>query len=443
MKSKGKISLLGAIAIGVGGMVGAGVFSVLGVAASSAGSALWLSFLIGAVIVAFSTYSYAKLGVKYPTAGGAVEFMVRGFGDNVLSGATNIYLWLGYVIAIALYAMGFASYFATFFTSHPTMFFMRAVAVVVVMLFTFVNFLGAKYVDRSELMIVGTKLLILVLFAGVGLFFIKGQNISTAHWPGPAGILVGTGVLFIGYEGFGLITNTADDMSDPAKMLPKALYLSVILVTLLYLGVSIAVTGNLTAAQIAASRDYALAEAAKPFLGNFGFKLVAVAALFSTASAINATLYGGANTSYMIAKRGELPGFFERSAWKGSTDGLFITAGLVLALVLAFNLSAIAMMGSGAFLLIYAMVNAGHLRIAGETGANRGIVLIAMLLCIAMFTVLSVNMFKESLSSFVAMFALLVLSFTGELIYRKATGRKLFPPFVTRIDARDKKDVRE
>jgi hypothetical protein len=122
---------------------------------------------------------------------------------------------------------------------------------------------------------------------------------------------------------------------------------------------------------------------------------------------------------------------------------LFITAGLVLALVLAFNLSAIAMMGSGAFLLIYAMVNAGHLRIAGETGANRGIVLIAMLLCIAMFTVLSVNMFKESLSSFVAMFALLVLSFTGELIYRKATGRKLFPPFVTRIDARDKKDVRE
>lgn len=422
---KGKVSLLGAIAIGVGGMVGAGVFSVLGVAAESAGNALWISFLVGAVIASFSTYSYAKLGAKYPTAGGAVEFMVRGFGDNVLSGATNIYLWIGYVIAIALYAMGFASYFATFFTDHPSTFFLRAVAVVVVLLFTIVNFLGARYVDRSELVIVVIKVTILVLFAATGLFFIKAQNLSPSRWPGLTSILVGTGVLFIGYEGFGLITNTAGDMANPRKMLPRALYLAVAFVTLIYLGVSITVSGNLTTAQISAARDYALAEAAKPFLGTFGFKLVAVAALLSTASAINATLYGGANTSYMIAKRGELPRIFERSTWKGSTDGLFITTGLVIALIVSFDLSAIAMMGSGAFLLIYALVNAGHLRIASRTGANRAIVSIAMVLCLGMLGILSVNMFKESLPSFLAMFALLAAAFVGEVAYRKATGRRM------------------
>jgi amino acid transporter len=422
---KGKISLPGAIAIGVGGMVGAGVFSVLGVAAGYSGSALWLSFVIGGAIAAFSTYSYAKLGVKYPSAGGAVEFIIRGYGDTVLSGAANIYLWIGYVIAIALYAIGFASYFATFFTNNPSTFFLRSVAVVVIIVFTLVNFLGARYVDRSELVIVGVKLVILVLFAGVGLFFIQGQNLARANWGSPVNILVGTGVLFIGYEGFGLITNTAGDMSDPRKMLPRALYLSVLLVVLLYVAVSVAVSGNLTTAQIAASRDYALAAAAKPFLGQIGFKLVAIAALFSTASAINATLYGGANSSYMIAKRGELPEIFERTAWKESTDGLFITAGLVLALVLSFDLSAIAMMGSGAFLLIYAMVNAGHLRIAGKTGANRVLVAIALFLCLGMFGILAVNMFRQSLSSFVAMFALLGASFLGELVYRKATGRKL------------------
>jgi amino acid transporter len=100
---------------------------------------------------------------------------------------------------------------------------------------------------------------------------------------------VGTGILFIGFEGFGLVTNAAGDMKNPGRMVPRALYLSVLLATLIYIGVAVVVSGNLTTAQIAATRDYALAAAAKPFLGEFGFKLIAVAALFSTASAINAT----------------------------------------------------------------------------------------------------------------------------------------------------------
>ncbi|RJP33448.1 MAG: amino acid permease [Actinobacteria bacterium] len=422
---KGKISLAAAVAIGIGGMVGAGVFSVLGVAAESAKNALWLSFAIGGIITLFSTYSYSKLGVKYPSAGGAVEFLVRGFGDNVLSGGINIYLWIGYVIAIALYAMGFSSYFATFFTANPSTLFLRGVAVAVVLLFTLVNFLGAQYVGRSETVIVAIKIAILVLFAGVGLFFVKGQNLSPSGWPGIGGILAGTGVLFIGYEGFGLVTNTAGDMKDPEKMLPRALYTSLFLVVLIYLAVSITVSGNLTTTQIAASRDYALAEAAKPFLGNFGFKLIAIAALFSTASAINATLFGGANASYIIAKRGELPKVFDRTAWKGSTDGLFITAGLVVAFVLLFDLSGIAMMGSGAFLLIYGVVNIGHLRIAGKTGANRAMVAVAVALCLGMFVLLSVDMFRESKPSFIAMFALLAAAFLAEWAYRRFTGRRL------------------
>lgn len=422
---KGTISLTGAIAIGIGGMVGAGVFSVLGVAAESAKNALWLSFAIGFLIAVFSTYSYSKLGVKYPSAGGAVEFLIRGYGDNVASGGLNIYLWFGYVIAIALYAMGFAAYFATFFTKNPSTFFLRGVAVAVVLLFTLVNFLGAKYVGRSETIIVAIKVSILVLFAGVGLFFIKGENLSPSNWPGLGSILVGTGILFIGYEGFGLVTNTAGDMKNPGKMLPKALFLSVLFATIIYLGVSVVVTGNLTVAQIAATKDYALAEAARPFLGAFGFKLIAVAALLSTASAINATLFGGANACYIIAKNGELPEIFDRRSWKGSNDGLFITAGLVVAFLCIFNLSSIAMMGSGAFLLIYGAVNAGHLHIVKKTGANRVLVIIAMALCLGMFFLLSVYMFKESKPSFVAMFAILAASFLAEWAYRKITNRHL------------------
>ena len=123
-------------------------------------------------------------------------------------------------------------------------------------------------------------------------------------------------MLFIGYEGFGLVTNAARDMRDPKTMLPRALYTSVILVIIIYLAVSVTVTGNLTNAQIEHARDYALAEAAKPFLGEFGFRLIAIAALFSTASAINATLFGSANVCYMIARDGELPTDCRVRVWK-------------------------------------------------------------------------------------------------------------------------------
>src|SRR3954466_1908021 len=151
-------------------------------------------------------------------------------------------------------------------------------------------------------------------------------------------------------------------------MLPGARSTSVMLVITLYLAVAVTGTGNLTNAQIAAASDYALAEAAKPFLGEFGFRLIAIAALFSTASAINATLFGSANVCYMIARDGELPVGLSRTDWKQATGGLLLTAALVVAVMLCFDLAGIAMMGSAAFLLIYAAVNAGHLKVLQATG---------------------------------------------------------------------------
>ena len=126
-------------------------------------------------------------------------------------------------------------------------------------------------------------------------------------WPNAIDILFGAGVLFIGYEGFGLITNAAGDMADPKRELPRALYLSVAIVIAIYVLVAITVIGNLSIPALESAKDYALAEAAEPFLGQFGFKLIAIAALLSTSSAVNATLFGAANVSYQIARDGQLP----------------------------------------------------------------------------------------------------------------------------------------
>lgn len=382
------ISLTAAIAIGVGGMIGAGIFSILGVVAQAAGAAMWLSFLIGGVVALFSTYSYAKLGATYPSVGGAVTFLVKGFGVGTLSGAINLFMWIGYIIAIALYADGFAAYFLTFFTEAPTLFATKCVASTVVLLFTLVNIFGAGTVGRAEIWIVAIKLTILLLFAVSGLFFIDAQHLSPANWTGFPDILFGASILFIGYEGFGLITNAAGDMKNPTINLPRALYLSVAIVILVYLLVSITVVGNLSLTDIYHSGDAALAKAAKPFLGMIGFKLIAIAALFSTASAINATLFGAANVSYMIARDGQLPAVFARQEWRDATGGLLITTACVIAFIVVFDLAGVAMMGSGAFLLIYAAVNAGHLKIIDQTGANKWIVLMSLLLCLGMFAIL-------------------------------------------------------
>src|SRR5229473_6837510 len=384
----GQIGMLAAVSIGIGGMVGAGIFSILGVVAHAAGNAMWLAFAIGGVVAVLSTYSYAKLGATFPSAGGAVHFLVKSFGDGVLAGGLNLFMWAGYIISLALYATAFGGYAATFVTTTPSPLLLKSLAVVPVLVLTLVNAFGATLMGRWETVIVVVKVAILVLFAAVGLCFIRPGYLSPELWPETKSILFGAGVLFIGYEGFGLITNAAADMRDPRKLLPRALYTSVILVIALYLAVSLTVTGNLSDYEIEQAKDYALAEAAKPFLGQFGFRLIAIAALFSTASAINATLFGSANVCYMIARDGGLPEGLSRTEWRGASGGLLLTAALVLIVMLSFDLSGIAMMGSAAFLLIYAAVNAGHLKVLSETGASALLVWLSLLTSLAMFAAL-------------------------------------------------------
>jgi amino acid transporter len=280
-----------------------------------------------------------------------------------------------------------------------------------------------------QTIIVAIKVAILVLFAAVGLCFINPSNLSPALWPDIKSVLFGAGVLFIGYEGFGLVTNAAGDMRNPRSMLPRALFTSVLLVIAIYLAVSLTVTGNLSNAQIEQARDYALAEAAKPFLGEFGFRLIAVAALFSTASAINATLFGSANVCYMIARDGELPAGLSRTEWQQATGGLLLTAALVVAVTLSFDLSGIAMMGSAAFLLIYAAVNAGHLKVREQTGASATIVWLSLLTCLAMLAVLCTYTWQQQPAAIAALVIIAAASFAAEWAYRRWTGRRIREDF--------------
>lgn len=249
--------------------------------------------------------------------------------------------------------------------------------------------------------------------------YIQPERLSPSTWPGFESVLFGAGVLFIGYEGFGLVANAAGNMATPAKTLPKALYISVFSVAAIYVVVSIAVIGNLTISQISGARDYALAEAAKPFLGQLGFKLISIAALFSTASAINATLFGASNVVSSVADDDQLPRSWGKPAFLQGTTGLFLTSLIVLVFIVLFDLSSVAMMGSAAFLLVYAAVNAAHLKLTSQTGGNRLIIWLAILACLGMFGVLSIYIAKTAPSALIAMAILVPVSIAAETIYRR------------------------
>ncbi len=418
---KSSIGLPAALSIGIGGMIGAGIFSILGVVGKISGTALPLSFAIGGVAAGLAAYSYVALGKAFPTVGGSVTFLVRGYGEGVLSGSLSLFQYFSFVITIALYATGFASYAETFI-HLPS----KVWAVGVVLVFMVINFLGSRTMGRAESVIVFIKVAILVVFIVAAFLALPGDGLarlSPGTWPGPLAIVTGAAVLFVGYEGFGLITNAAANMVRPKRELPLAIYGSVALVIVIYILVAMGVVTNVPLDVLNGLGDSALAVAAKPSLGEAGFRLVAIAALLSTASAVNATLYGSTNVAYQISKNGDLPPAFSRKLWGRDVEGLFITSGVVLVFVLLFPLSAVASMGSAGFLLIYAAVGVGHLRIRNQTGAKAWPILASVSACVSLFTVLVYNMAVSAPKSLIALGVTLLASFLFEIAYRRITGR--------------------
>jgi amino acid transporter len=412
------MGLWSAVSIGIGGMTGAGIFSILGIAASISGNALYLSFIIAGIIALLNTYSYAKLGSTYPSAGGPVKFLIKGFGDGILSGGFNFLLWLGYIFVLSLYAKAFAGYAVTFLRKDSPGIWINIFATGVILVFTAVNFIGAKAVGKSELFIVIVKIAILIMFSIIGFLFINPSFFTSSQWPPISNLLYGAGIIFVAYEGFGLITNTAEEMENPKKTLPRAMYLSVIIVIIIYVAVSLTVIGNLPINVIMDAKDYALAEAAQPFLGLIGFKIIAIAALFSTASAINATLYGGANVSYTMAKEGELPRVYSRKIWGLGFGGLFITSGLVITTANILNLEGIALLGSATFLCIYGAVNIAHLRLSKETGAKPFLIWTAIIGCVCSLIALVLYELQHSPLTLIIFGLVIIFSFGVEGYFR-------------------------
>ncbi len=383
-----KIGFLEAYSIGVGGMIGGGIFAVLGLTLELARGAAPIAFLVAGLVALATAYSYAKLSVRYPSRGGTVEFLVRGFGPGLLSGWLNVLLLASYVIMMTLYSYAFGSYASAMVFGGENWFTRTGFAWMVIGAFTILNALGAYIVGKVEDALVLFKVGVLILFSGAGLLVGNPARLSPANWPPLLHVIVGGFVIFLAYEGFELIANAAADVAYPEKTLPRALYAAVTSVIAIYMLVAATAAMNLTYEQILKYRDYALAVAAEPALGELGFLLIGVAALASTASAINATLYGTARISYVVAKYGQLPRRLEKRVWRGATEGLIALALTTMIAVAVLPLESISLAGSLGFLTIFAAVNIVNYRLRRYTKANPLLALLGAAACIASAAIL-------------------------------------------------------
>lgn len=416
-KDSKEIGFLGAVAIGVGGMVGGGIFAVLGLAAVMAGGATPVAFLVGGSVALVTAYSYAKLSVAYPDNGGTIVFIDKAFGVDWFTGSTNMLLWLGYIVTLSLYAVAFGNYALTFLPAGIQSPLVGHVLICTgIILPTALNLLSADIVSKTETYVVALKVVILLLVVALGFSAIEPARIDPGGWPSPLAIVGGGMIIFVAYEGFELIANTSASVKNYRVTLPRAFFATVTFVIVLYVLIALVVVGSLSPSEIAAAEDYALAEAARPSLGAVGFTLVGITAVLATFSAINSTLYGSARLSYSIATEGELPADFERKVWN-QPIGLLITAGLSLLLSNTADLSSISMMASSVFLIVFALVNLACFVRHKEAGSSRTLAGVGFLFCVAALITLLKHVLDTNPSQVWVLGALVALSGLLEGLY--------------------------
>ncbi len=387
MQGRDKIGALEAFSIGVGGMVGGGIFAVLGLTITLSHGGAPIAFAIAGFIALVTVYSYVKLSVRYPSEGGTIKFIVEGFGNGIFAVLINNLLLISYVIMLSLYAYAFGSYGAALLGLDNVAWVQNVLAAGVIAFFAMINLMGSSTTGKTEDVMVFIKLAILILFIGAGFMTLDTSRLEPVTWTSTTSLLTGGLIIFLAYEGFELIANTAQDIKEPEKNLPRAYYGAVIFVIVLYMAVAAVAVGNVSLSEAEQAKDYVLAVAAKPFFGHAGFIIIAIAALLSTASAINATLYGGGRVGYLIAKLGDLPDSFEKRI-KNGYEGVVIIALLSIIFAISFNLENISVAGSLGFLIIFSLVNLAHFRLYKQTGGNRWIAGFGFLLCLGATLVL-------------------------------------------------------
>jgi amino acid transporter len=415
------MSVRGAAFLGIGAMVGAGIFALLGEAGTVAGSAVWLSFLIAGVVSALLGYTVVKLGVRFPSSGGIIAYLMQGFGNGRLVGVAS---WLGYAAAIvivcSMVAVSFGSYATSLFVGDEAAgWWDNVFTTAIVLAMAAINVVGSRVVDKAQTLIVVLLLAVFAVFIAVTLFDIDFDLLAFSGYPSFSKIISSVALTFFAYLGFSVITFAAGDLRDPARELPRAMYGALGVTTVLYVLIALGVFGTLTVTEVVGYGETAIAEAARPALGDFGFTMMAIAALLATSSSVNATLYASGGLTAMLAQVGQFPTFFGRGSRLGPHAGLLITSAVVLVVANVVDLSAIASVGSAISLVIFLLVGIAAYRLRTEIGARVAVVIAAIGATAIVLVFFAVDTLRNAPQTFSAIVAITALAVVLDFIWKR------------------------
>jgi amino acid transporter len=416
------LTVRGATVLGVGSMVGAGIFALLGEAGAVAGAAVWISFLVGGVVAGLLGYVCAKLGMKFPSSGGLITYLEKGFGLGRVLGITA---WLGYIAAVvvvtAMVAVSFGGYAVSLFFDEGAWsgwdnVFVSALLVTMCAL----NMVGTKAVAAAQGALVVSVLAVFGVFIFSTLPHIDTSLLAFDDYPSASKILASVALTFFAFLGFNVLTFTAGEMHDPRRDLPRAMGLSLGITTVLYVLIAIGVFGTLTVPEVIGYGETAIAEAARPQLGDAGFTAMAIAALLSTAGCTNATLYASGNLCNSLAEIRVFPAFLGAGSRLGRHAGLLVTSGVALLIANLAELGAIASVGSAVSLAVFLLIGVAGWRRRRETGSNPVIVLTAIAVIAVVLGFFLVDTIRNSPETFGAMIGVGIVAIVLDQLFRRS-----------------------
>jgi amino acid transporter len=418
------MTVRGAALLGVGAMVGAGIFALLGEAGAVAGSATWISFLLAGIVSLLIGYNVVKLGVRYPSSGGLFEYLLQGFGNGRLLG---IAAWLGYMSAVlivcSMCAVSFGDYAVSLFVSDGgASWWDNVFTSVVVVAMALVVIVGPQLVAKAQSLIVFVMIGILGIFVVVTLPSIDLDLLAFDDYPPVSDIVASVALTFFAFLGFSVITFAVGDMANPTRDLPKAMNRALGVTTIVYVLVAVSVFGTLTVDEVVRYGPTAIAEAGRPALGDAGFTMIAVAAMVGMAGSVVATLYASAGLTGMLSDVGQFPPFFGRGSRLGAKSGVLISAAIVLVVANTVDLSAIASVGSACSLMIFVLVGLAGYRLRSETGAQAWLILVAVAVTLVVLGFFVVDTLRNAPQTFTAMAGVAALAIVLDFVWKRVRG---------------------
>ena len=396
--AKGQLGLRELIAMGVGGMIGGGIFSVMGLAAGITGHATPIAFALGGLLALIGGYSYVQLALTFVSDGASFTYLEHAFPQQpAIAAITGWTVVVGYIGTLALYAFTFGAYGSELLGQTEMGMLRQVLSVGIILAFLGINLRGTKSSGRSEDIIVYTKIALLGLLAIAGMPGVLTENLVPVFDQGMLSVFMAGALIFVAYEGFQLITNAVCETDDPQRNIPRAIYGSIAIVVLIYIALSIIAIGSISVEKLIAAEEYALAVAVEPFLGSGGRILVSLAALLATSSAINATMFGASRMMAEMASDDAAPlAFSFRSRVDVPWIALLTITILAIGLTALGGLELIAAFSSMTFLLVSLAVSIANFRLRKQTGSRSVFVVTGMALILATIVIMCVYLWRHA-----------------------------------------------